>query len=194
MSSSTPKMLHQRALQLPVIGLHPFRAAPPWRDRAFRERLCRIGNHQIGIADQLRPQAVAGRARAEMAVKGKMFRRELAQREARLRVAVIGRIAKFFPSLFRFGVRALTLAFAFAAAPRSYSPPISAPSRSNPSAAPGSHPAPPADPPPPQSCAAGFSSAGSVPADPARRFRHRPERERSLRASLSRSHREIRPT
>ena len=73
------KMFHQRALQFFVIGLHPLRSAPPRRDRAFRERFFRLGNHQLRINHQLRAEPMTGRARAEVAVEGKMFRGELAQ-------------------------------------------------------------------------------------------------------------------
>jgi hypothetical protein len=39
------KMLYERALQIAVVSLHPFRAAPPRVDRTFRDRFSRIGDH-----------------------------------------------------------------------------------------------------------------------------------------------------
>ena len=72
------EVFHERALQTPVIGLHRFGAATPRSDRAFRQRLFRIGHHQIGIANELRSQSVAGRTRAQMTVERKMFRRQFA--------------------------------------------------------------------------------------------------------------------
>ena len=70
------KMLYQRGLQLPVIRLHRFCSATPRRDRALRQRLFGMGDHQFRIADQLRPESVTNRAGAEMAVEGEMPRRE----------------------------------------------------------------------------------------------------------------------
>ena len=91
------EMFHERALQMTVVGTHSFCAASPWRDRALGQCFGRIGNHQIGIDNWLCPQAVAGRASAQMTVERKMFRSELTQPEAGLRVSVIGRVAAFFP-------------------------------------------------------------------------------------------------
>ena len=71
------EMPDERRLQSAVIGLHPFRPAPPRHDRAFRERFRGVGHHQFRIADQLRAEPMTGRAGAEMAVKGKVFRGQL---------------------------------------------------------------------------------------------------------------------
>src|SRR5207253_6532741 len=69
------KMFYQRALQFFVIGLHPLRSATPWRNHSLRDRFFRLGDHQLRINHQLRPQSVTRRTGTEMTVKGKMFRR-----------------------------------------------------------------------------------------------------------------------
>ena len=43
------------------------------------------------------PQAVAGRAGAQMTVEREMFRSELPERESGLRVSVVSRVTDFFP-------------------------------------------------------------------------------------------------
>src|SRR6266581_4743069 len=72
------KMPNERRLQSSVIGLHSFCPAPPRYDGAFRERFFRIGNHQLHIANELCAESMTRGASAEMTVKRKMFRSELA--------------------------------------------------------------------------------------------------------------------
>src|SRR5205814_8680664 len=69
------KMFYQRALQFFVVGLHPLWSATPGRNHSLSDRFFRLGNHQLGINDQLRPKSVACRTGTEMTVKGKMLRR-----------------------------------------------------------------------------------------------------------------------
>ena len=75
---SQAEVLHERALEIPVVSLHPFRAATPGCDCALRERLFRIGNHELRIANQLRAETMTRRTSAEMAVERKVFRCQLA--------------------------------------------------------------------------------------------------------------------
>src|SRR5712671_413048 len=69
------KMFYQRALQFFVIGLHPLWSTTPWRNHSLGDRFFRLGNHQLRINHQLRPEPVTRRTRTKMTVKGKMFRR-----------------------------------------------------------------------------------------------------------------------
>ena len=69
------EVFHQRTLQFFVVGLHPLRSATPWRNYSLGNRFFRLGNHQLWINDQLRPQPVTCRTGTEMTVKGKMLRR-----------------------------------------------------------------------------------------------------------------------
>ena len=94
------KVFHQRLLQMPIVGLHPLRPASPRGDRAFSQRFARIGNHQVGIANQLGAKSMASRACSEMAVEGKMSRESARRTKARIGVSVISGISQFFPSLF----------------------------------------------------------------------------------------------
>ena len=102
------EMLHERALQLFIICAHPFGPAAPRGDRAFGNRFRLVRNHQLGIDHELRSQTVTRRTGAEMAVERKMFRRQLAQSESRLRIAIVSRETLFFP-LFKLGVGRWTL-------------------------------------------------------------------------------------
>src|SRR5882757_9391091 len=69
------KIFYQRALQFFVIGLHPLRSTTPWRNHSLGDRFFRLGDHQLRINHQLRPESVTRRTRTKMTVKGKMFRR-----------------------------------------------------------------------------------------------------------------------
>ena len=99
------EVLHERVLHRLVVGLHPLRSAPPRHDCAFRYRFRRIGDHQLRIDHHLRSEPVTGRAGAKVAVKRKMFRRQLGQREVAVRVPVISRKADRLPTGLRFSVR-----------------------------------------------------------------------------------------
>ena len=103
------EMPNERRLQPAIVGLHPFCAAPPWHDRAFRERLRGIGHHQFRIADQLRAESMTGRTGAEMAVKGKMFRRELRLTRSRFRDFRSRSSSGLPPTLLRLDVERWTL-------------------------------------------------------------------------------------
>src|SRR6266498_5790434 len=59
------KVLHERLLQVPIVCLHSLRPTPPRRDRAFSQRVTRIGNHELGIANQLGAKSMASRACSE---------------------------------------------------------------------------------------------------------------------------------
>src|SRR6476646_10009318 len=99
-------MFYQGALQVPIIGLHPFGSAPPGRDCTFGESLGRVGDHQFRITDQFRSETMTGRAGSEMAVEREMFRGEFAQGETALCVSVIRGIAELFPH-FRWSIGVL---------------------------------------------------------------------------------------
>src|SRR5881227_1227155 len=68
------KVLHERPLQVPIVCLHSLRPTPPRYDSAFSQCFARIGNHKLGIANQLGAKSVTSRACSEVAVEGKMSR------------------------------------------------------------------------------------------------------------------------
>ena len=80
---------HERFELRRVVGLHELRGHFPWPDRPLRDGLLGVDD-EIGIEKTLRSDSLAGRACAEVAVEGKMLRREARHREARRRVAEIG--------------------------------------------------------------------------------------------------------
>src|SRR6266480_6291452 len=90
-------MFHGRLLQLPPVTLHSFRAAAPLRDHSFGERFAGVGNHQLGVDNQLCAKPVTGWTSAEMTIEGKMFRGELAKRKSGLCISIISRVAQFLP-------------------------------------------------------------------------------------------------
>src|SRR5437763_14426203 len=94
------KVFHKRLLQMPIVRLHTLCPTAPWRNRPFSQRSRRIRDHQVWIADELCAKPVTCRASTEMAVKRKMFGAQIAERESRLGIAILGRIAAFFPMLF----------------------------------------------------------------------------------------------
>ena len=63
------EMFHESVLQMTIVGKHALCAASPWCDCSFGQSFGWIGNHQLRIDDQLRPQTVTSRAGAEMAVE-----------------------------------------------------------------------------------------------------------------------------
>src|SRR5438309_1125646 len=91
-------MFYQRALQFFVIGLHPLRSTTPWRNHSLGDRFFRLGDHQLRINHQLRPQSVTRRTCTKMTVKGKMSRRSLAESEAAVGIAIVGGITPNFPA------------------------------------------------------------------------------------------------
>ena len=90
-------MFHERALQVTVVSLHSFRAPAPRPDRSFGERFAGVGNHQLGVDNQLCAKPVTGWTSAEMTIEGKMFRGELAKRKSGLCISIISRVAQFLP-------------------------------------------------------------------------------------------------
>ena len=86
----------QRAQHRLVVHAHPLaHAAMPRRDGSLGQGLLRVGHHQLRVEHLEHAQPVADRARAEMAVEGKMLGRQRRQRETRLRVTVIGGVRLF---------------------------------------------------------------------------------------------------
>jgi hypothetical protein len=92
------KVLYERLLQVPIVCLHSLRPTPPRRNRAFSQRFTRIGNHQLGIANQLGAKSMASRACSEVAVKGKMSRSQFADSKASSGVSVVSRVTQFLPA------------------------------------------------------------------------------------------------
>src|SRR5882724_12408535 len=82
---------------MPIVESHAFCAATPGYDCSFGQGFGLVGDHQLRVNDQLCSQTVASRASAEVAVEGKMSRRQLAQIEACLSIPVIRGIAAFCP-------------------------------------------------------------------------------------------------
>ena len=76
--------------------LHPLRRPRPRQHRAVFERPLAV-DHQVWIAHRLRAESLARRARAEVAVEGKMFGREIGNREVGFGIAEIGRVFQLLP-------------------------------------------------------------------------------------------------
>ena len=94
-----PVFLRERGEDALVITLHALVRLRPRRDRASGERFLTVGDHEIRVADQLRAEAVAVRARAKVRVEGKVLRRQRGQGEAGVRIAEIGGVAVREPLL-----------------------------------------------------------------------------------------------
>ena len=72
-----------------VVGLHALVGLLPWTNGSLRD--CFFGiHHEVGIEETLRADPLACRARSEVAVEGKMLRREARHGEAGRGIAKIG--------------------------------------------------------------------------------------------------------
>ena len=91
-------MRRQSAQDHLVEGAHPLANAPvPGADRAFQKGFRRVGHHQLGVEHLEHAETMAHRTRPQVAVEGEMLGGQRGQREAGLRVAVVGGIGRFLP-------------------------------------------------------------------------------------------------